>query len=114
VRVKVRFGGGPRPKSIPSPDLEPRAARLLALAHYIEERIRAGEIEDLAAVARATGLTRARITQVMNLGLLAPEVQTAVASRVPITERELRALAAEPDWQAQVARWRRIPDRRIA
>jgi hypothetical protein len=42
-------------------------ARLLSLAHEIERRIRAGELDDLAKAARVLGLTRARVTQIVNL-----------------------------------------------
>jgi hypothetical protein len=55
-------------------------ARTLALAHTIDEMIRTGELRDLADAARAVGVTRARMTQIMNLLLLAPEIQEALLS----------------------------------
>lgn len=88
-----------------------RVARLLALAHDIEARIEAGERDD-ADVARAHGLTRARLTQVMNLLLLAPPIQEDVLhlevlpGREPISERDLRRVLASLVWEEQVARWR--------
>ncbi len=91
----------------------PRVARHLALAHEIERRIRAGEFEDLAHAARAFGLTRARVTQVVNLTLLAPAIQAEILAmppvtvgRDPITERTLRAIVAEPEWEWQIAAWK--------
>ena len=52
-------------------DWHPTAkARQLALAYWIEEQIEAGRVRDYAAVARALGISRARITQVMDLMLL--------------------------------------------
>ena len=51
---------------------------MLALAHYIERQIDDGAIPDYAAAALALGVTRARLTQVMNLLLLPPEVQEHV------------------------------------
>jgi hypothetical protein len=87
-------------------------ARQLALAHEIERRIRAGELEDFAHAARVFGLTRARVTQISNLTLLAPAIQDEILAlspvtegRDPITERTLRAIVAEPVWERQVARW---------
>ncbi len=89
-----------------------RVARLLALAHDIEARIEAGEFRDYADVAQAHGLTRARLTQVMNLLLLAPSIQEDVLhlevlpGREPITERDLRRVLASLLWEEQVAVWR--------
>jgi hypothetical protein len=86
----------------------PRIARLLALAHDIERRVRSGELDDLAAAARAYGLTRARVTQIVNLTLLAPSVQEEILALPPvtygrdvITERALRAIVAEAEWSMQ-------------
>ena len=90
----------------------PRVARHLALAHDIERRVRAGEFDDLAHAARAFGLTRARVTQITNLTLLAPVIQQAILALPPITrgrdtvtERTLRTIVAEPVWERQVAMW---------
>ena len=93
----------------------PRVARLLALAHKIDERIRSGQLRDLADAARFFGVTRARMSQIMNLTLLAPEIQEAilalppvVSGRDPVVERTLRRIAAEPSWEQQVAQWSRL------
>ena len=67
----------------------------------------------MADAARRLGLTRARMTQMMNLLLLAPAIQEAilalppvVTGRDPITERQLRRIVAEPDWNKQIKMWR--------
>ena len=90
----------------------PRVCRLLALAHAVDDAIRRGEVADLADAARAFGLTRARVTQLMNLTLLAPEIQEAIVSlpavasgRDAVSERALRTIAAEPVWERQAAMW---------
>lgn len=91
-----------------------RVARLLALAHDIEARIEAGEFRDYADVARAHGLTRARLTQVMNLLLLAPAIQEDVLDlevlpgREPITERDLRRVLGSLVWEEQRGIWKQI------
>ena len=93
----------------------PRVARLLALAHRIDGMIRDGELDDLAEAARRLNLTRARVTQITNLLLLAPQIQEAVID-LPlvtsgcdlITERQLRPVVAEPDWNKQLSMWRQI------
>lgn len=99
------------PKTAPK-SREPRVARQLALAHEIERRIRTGAIKDLADAARAFGLTRARVTQIANLTLLAPAIQEEIlampkvtAGRDPITERTLRAIVASAVWSKQLALW---------
>ena len=62
--------------------------------------------------ARAIGVTRARMTQIMNLLLLAPKIQeeilemTVEAGRDLITERPLRSIVAEPNWTRQIVSWR--------
>ena len=63
----------------------PRVARTLALAHRIDGMIRAGELRNLADAARAIGVTRARMTQIVNLLLLAPEIQEAILDLPPVT-----------------------------
>ena len=81
-----------------------RAARMLALAHHIERLIDAGELVGYAEAARALGLTRARLTQVMKLLLLSPEIQQLVLlGKLPATERSLRHVVAEMEWPRQIA-----------
>lgn len=70
------------------------AARQLALAHWIDQRIEAGELRDLADAARVLGVTRARVTQIANLRYLPPAVQEAVLTPgFEGSERQLRAHA---------------------
>jgi hypothetical protein len=73
-----------------------------------------GEFRDYADVARQHGLTRARLTQVMNLLLLAPDIQADVLSlrfppgREPVTERHLHLVLRSPVWAEQRAVWGRL------
>ena len=109
--VRCKFVASPKPapgravtKAVksPKPTGPSRTARMLALAHHIERQIEDGAIPDYAAAARALGLTRARITQVMNLLLLAPEIQGRILRRdLVLTERALRRVVGEADWQEQ-------------
>ena len=93
----------------------PRVTRLLALAHRIDGMVRDAEIADYAEAARRLNLTRARVTQVMNLLLLAPEIQESILDmplvtygRDSVTERQLRPIAAELDWNKQKEMWRQV------
>lgn len=84
-----------------------RAAYALALAHAFEDRLARGLAGDLADLARQTGLSRARITQLCDLLLLAPDLQEEVLFRFeepgerPLTERGLRSLVRVLDWAEQ-------------
>ncbi len=115
LTYEVEFGRRPRPVPGESVGRVPRVTRLLALAHKIDAMIHAGELRDLAHAAAVMDLTRARVTQIANLTLLAPEIQheilTAppiVEGRDPISERQVRPIAAEPVWDRQMALWRAL------
>src|SRR5713226_5882639 len=86
----------------------PRVTRLLALAHRIDGMIRSGEIRNWAEAARLAGVTRARMTQIAKLLLLAPKIQENILNLPnvtrgpdPVTDRALRAAAAQVDWRRQ-------------
>jgi hypothetical protein len=53
----------------------PRVARLMALAIRCEGLVREGTVRDYAELARLGQVTRARMTQIMNLLWLAPDLQ---------------------------------------
>ena len=55
----------------------PRITRLMALAIKFQDMVDRGEVRDYADLARLGFVTRARLTQIMNLLLLAPDVQGA-------------------------------------
>ncbi len=66
-------------------------------------------------IARLGHVTRARVTQIMNMLLLVPDIQEeilflprTVSGRDPITERDIRAIGAEMDWTKQRRAWRRL------
>jgi hypothetical protein len=91
-----------------------RVALMLALAHKVQESIDVGKLADRADVARRLGFTRARITHLLDLLLLAPDLQErvlgleAVDGREPMSERTLRAVAHAGTWAEQrVATWLR-------
>ena len=82
----------------------PRVARMLALAHRIDGMVRAGELRDLADAAWASGVTRARVTQIVNLLLLAPAIQEQILDLPPVTNgRDPSFGAGAPDesWRSR-------------
>jgi hypothetical protein len=85
--------------------------RLTFAARRGAQRRRA--VRDYADLARLGYLTRARVTQIMNLLNLAPDIQEGIlflprtsSGRDPVSERQVRPIAAVPDWQKQWRLWR--------
>lgn len=108
VRFEQRPKLAPRRGMAASVGRVPRVARLLAFAHRIDGMIRSGELRDWAAAARLARVTRARMTQIGNLLLLAPKIQEdilnlspAIRGHDPVSEHALREVAAHADWQRQ-------------
>lgn len=104
---------GKSPKPVPSPRI-PRISRLMALAIRFETLICTGEVTDQAELARLGQVSRARLTQIMDLLNLAPDIQEAVLfstgvakGREAVTERQLRPIVAEFDWGKQREMWAR-------
>jgi len=88
----------------------PRVARLMALAIRFEELLRNATVKDFADLARLGRVTRARISQIMALVNLAPDLQERILFLAPvltkqaeISERSLRTVVDEPRWAQQ--RW---------
>ena len=80
---------------------------MLALAHKIQRAIDKGEVRDQVEVARRLDFNRTRITQLLDLTLLAPDIQEqilfaeAVDGIEPLSERKLRSLARNLNWDKQ-------------
>ncbi len=93
----------------PPPEKVPRVARMLALAHRWNGLIRSGAVRDQAALAALVGVSRARITQVMDLLRLAPDIQDEILfleggrAGGGLRHRDLLPIAALPLWRDQ--RW---------
>jgi hypothetical protein len=93
----------------------PRIAHLMAAAIRFEELVQSGQVSGYAEIARLSMVSRARLTQVMNLRLLAPEIQEYLLFLPPspsgksqIKERQLRPLMAVADWQVQRDMWQSL------
>lgn len=101
----------PRQAVQPSPTHRtPRVTRLMALAVRYQGLVDGGEMRDYADIARLGYVTRARVTQVMNLSNLAPDIQENLLFPDGLLppERRLRKLASEVDWDAQRRLWREL------
>ncbi len=91
----------------------PRISRVMALAIHMADLHRQGEVADYAELARLQLVTRARMTQIMSLVLLAPDIQEEIlylprsdGGRAPVGEKMVRPIAAVPDWRKQRVMWR--------
>lgn len=91
----------------------PRIARLMALAIRFDQLRRTGCVADYATLARLGHVSRARITQVMNLLHLAPDIQEELLflprverGKNPLHLRHLQPIAAVTAWPQQRLRWR--------
>ena len=90
----------------------PRITRLMALAIRFDWLIQNGEVTDYAELARLGHVSRARVTQIMNLLMLAPDIQEeilhlprVVGGRDMIHLRQLQPIALVPDWRKQRRLW---------
>ena len=105
MKVKVRFRTcrhGDEPAPVPKAVGRTSIARRIALAHQIEDLIERGELRDYAEAAERLGLTRARLTQICDLALLAPDIQAAVLlGHVEPRDRHLREAGRHPLWTDQ-------------
>ena len=89
----------------------PRIAQMMALAIHFDELIRTGKMQDQSKLARLGQVPVARISQIMGLLHLAPEIQEQIlfletgphASK--LTEKILRGVAMQPDWNQQKKYW---------
>ena len=80
------------------------AAKNLALAHHIDRLIEKELIADYTHAARLLGVSQPRMTHLMSLVLLAPQVQeTILLARCAPGDKELRRLARIPEWSEQLA-----------
>ena len=117
---RVRAGHGwkltkEEPEPAPEPVRRPaQIAHMLAFAHALQSAIDDGIYETRAEVARRFGLTRARITQLLALVTLAPDIQEeilfieAIDGNEPLSARALRPLVAMSSWEAQREAWRTL------
>ena len=86
-------------------DLEPSKKHLLAT----------GQVKDQPEIARVAAITCARVTQIINLTNLAPDIQESILNLEPTTdhvprfrEREVRTIAIVPNWEKQRVLWKRL------
>jgi len=106
-KPQVRPREGPAPSLKPAPPHAPRLTRLLVLGYHFEHLVRGGTVRDYVELSRLTGLSKARVTQIVNLTLLVPDIQAEILVLDERTnagntlERGLRDVTSLPDWNDQ-------------
>jgi hypothetical protein len=84
----------------------------MALAVQFQDMIQRGDARDYADLARLGCLTRERMSQIMELVWLAPDIQQEIlefpptrTSRFPVSEVAVRRIAGVLDWGEQLCLW---------
>jgi hypothetical protein len=93
----------------------PRISRLMSLAIRFDRLIQDGVVSDQSELARLAHVTQPRMTQIMNLLHLAPDIQEVLlflprvtSGRDPIHEKMLRPISAETSWKQQRQLWEEV------
>ena len=90
----------------------PRVSKLMALAIRYDQLLRDGRVADQSELARLAHVTQPRMTQILNLLHLAPEIQEELLHMPPVdagddpaTEWDLRPITRLRDWRSQRRAW---------
>jgi hypothetical protein len=105
---KKRIEAGAEP---PPTERVPHVARLMALAIHLDQLLREGKVKDYAEIARLGHVSRARVTQIMNLLNLAPDIQERLMIDrhvAALKERDVRPIQARWLWAHQRKLWQRL------
>lgn len=93
----------------------PRVTRLMALAIHLDGVLRRGEFPTQQALADALHISQPRLTQLLNLNHLAPDIVEALLflprtehGRDRINERDLRPIVSMSDWRRQRQAWAQL------
>ena len=112
-RGRKRLRNGEKPeKAKVGPGRVPRVSRLMALAIHFDELLRSGRVKNYSDLSRLGRVTRPRVTQIMNLLNLAPDIQETIlllpkspGGRDALTEKAIRPIVALTDWHEQRRTW---------
>lgn len=119
--ARGRGGGSCRTiERIPAPVPEPERTRddpdrihplARRMAIRCQQLIDSGVVADQASLAAVAGMTRAWITVVMRLNLLAPDIQEEILNldtAAQVDHRAVQEITKLAPWSAQRAAWREI------
>lgn len=111
----IRLVDGSNPPPSTSKPRVPRISKLVALALTFDRMLREGQVHDLSELARLARVSQPRMSQILNLSLLAPDlIETLLhlpatqKGKERVHERMLRPVVAEADWSAQRMVWAKL------
>lgn len=109
-RTKKQLAIGRKPQA--TTGRIPRVSKMMALAIRFDQLIRDGLVTDQAELAQCGHVSSARLSQIMLLLQLAPDIQEAIlhlplycGGREILKERDLRRIAAVVEWGRQREMW---------
>lgn len=119
VRCKEGYADrSSKPAKVDRPGRKPKISRMVALGIKFDEMLRRGEVDNATELARLNHVSQPRMTQILSMALLAPDIQEALLclprnerGRAKIHEKLMRPIAAEIDWDRQRELWRALVDR---
>lgn len=92
---------------------EPKLRQYLVLAYQIRDVLTEEKAKNLGQIAEWLGMTYTRLKQITNLLLLCPTIQKEIllsnTDKIQkITERKIRNITKEIDWQKQILSWNKL------
>ena len=92
---------------------EPKLRQYLVLAYQVQETLAEWKAKDLGQVVGWLNMTYARLKQITNLLLLCPKIQEEILlintdKILQMTERKIRNITKEIDWQKQIILWNNL------
>jgi len=92
----------------------PGVLRSLVVGHQLQRCLKDRRATSLVELGRWLHLSHARISQVLSLTLLAPEIQEDIllndSEPIRLTEQKVRQIASEMDWDTQRSRWKALTE----
>lgn len=108
----VRLVHGSTPPPPPPKPRIPRISKLVALALVFDRMLREGKVHDLSKLARLARVSQPRMTQILSLSLLAPDLIETLLHLPPteqgmekVHERLLRPVVTEASWASQRSKY---------
>jgi hypothetical protein len=115
LEIQFQLRGNPRvtiDESATRPGRLPQITRVLALAIHLNNLIRQADAKDYADIGRLSCLCRERVSQIMRLNYLAPDIQVELlylpptpTGRYPVSETAVRKIANLLSWADQRRAW---------
>jgi hypothetical protein len=114
-RGRKELRPGPDPRAALPEGRVPRVARLMALAIRLDGLVRSGAVKDHTELARLGRVTRARMSQILSLVNLAPDIQEELLflppvlhGRDPLVLRDVLPITLQAGWRRQRRLWSAI------